>query len=121
MLFICGALDQLRSMRAGCTGAIRIYEHADFKGKSILAKKGAYRSTSLAKVSYSDGTVGFNDKASSLRVPVGCTAILYEHGNFDGNSAVFPPGYYNAADIIRKGMKDDATSSIEVVEGLGGA
>jgi len=59
-----------------------------------------------------------NDDVSSLKVPEGCKATLYQHGWFTGWHATFSAGEYNHAAMIGKGAKNDDMSSIKVIEEL---
>jgi len=44
-----------------------------------------------------------------------CCAVLYEHGNFGGWKAYFPPGEYDVNKMQAKGAKNDQVSSLKVV------
>lgn len=54
---------------------VTIFEHASYKGKSQKLQAGEYDINDLA--------IG-NDQLSSLKVPEGMFAVLYEHGNYEG-------------------------------------
>merc|ERR1740117_1316640 len=46
----------------------------------------------------------------------GCS--VYQHGNFTGWEAIFPPGKFNLQECAARGMKNDDMSSIRVNEGF---
>ena len=54
-----------------------------------------------------------NDDVSSLKVPNGCRAILYQH-NFDGYGIEFGPGNYNHGAMTQRGVRNDDVSSLKV-------
>lgn len=45
------------------------------------------------------------------------SAILYEHGNYEGDAVGLLPGEYNLSQLIEKGLKNDSVSSIKVSPG----
>jgi len=57
-----------------------------------------------------------NDTVSSLEVrgSPDCRATLYQHANFLGWAATFPPGFYDSQDINQRGGVVDAASSAKV-------
>merc|ERR1712216_877583 len=57
-----------------------------------------------------------NDDASSIKVPPGCKAIVYQHGDFTGWRAEFPAGNYPFRKFIAKGAKNDDASSLKVID-----
>merc|ERR1712224_641124 len=54
-----------------------------------------------------------NDDVSSIKVPAGCKAILYQHGDFTGWQAEFAEGDY-PHDAM--GSINDDASSIKVID-----
>jgi len=56
-----------------------------------------------------------NDAMSSIKVMEGCVAIVYEHGDFKGWSAHFPPGSYPSPQNHDPAWKNDKASAIEVL------
>ena len=46
----------------------------------------------------------------------GC--LVYQHANFTGWEAIFPPGKFNQQECAARGMKNDDMSSIRVLEGF---
>src|SRR5262245_31248618 len=63
---------------------VTLYENRDFGGTSITVDEGDTRFPTPAE---------FNDAASSIRVPAGYCAILYEHANENG-------GYGSWVDLL---------------------
>ena len=59
-----------------------------------------------------------NDDVSSLKVPAGCKATLFQHGWFTGWHATFSAGEYNHAEMTNHGAKNDDMSSLKVIEEL---
>ena len=55
-----------------------------------------------------------NDKTSSLEVPQGCMAQLFQHEKFEGDFAVFTPGTYTQEQMTKKGIANNDASSIKV-------
>ena len=55
-----------------------------------------------------------NDKTSSLEVPQGCMAQLFQHEGFGGDFAVFTPGTYTQEQMTKKGIANNDASSIKV-------
>jgi hypothetical protein len=83
--------DSVSSLTLDCSGAtggagsrprdaIALYEHQDFRGRS--------ETFTDREVSNLRGTRIGQDTASSVRIGPGCTAVLYEHPNFEGRSTV---------------------------------
>ncbi|MBZ5715953.1 beta/gamma crystallin-related protein [Nannocystis pusilla] len=80
---------------------VTVFENVNFAGKSQVLTVGRYDVKQLS--------IG-NDALSSLKVPAGMEAILYEDAKFGGRKVVF------AADTSNVGDFNDKTSSIEVRE-----
>ena len=78
-----------------------IYQHANYEGKSQRLKVGKYNSQQLS--------IG-NDQLSSAKIPETLVMVLYEHGNFSGNSMEFSGDF----DYIGEDF-NDLTSSIEIM------
>ena len=55
-----------------------------------------------------------NDKTSSLEVPQGCMAQLFQHEENGGDFAVFTPGTYTQEQMTKKGISNNDASSIKV-------
>lgn len=86
------------------TGAVVIFEHEDYKGRSATLQPGNYSTMYQA---------GFVDNAlSSLIVPDGYKVILYEHENFSGDSYTI---YRTKSKFYFSGWSDRA-SSIRVIK-----
>jgi hypothetical protein len=75
-----------------------LYEHTNFHGVSHAMK-----------LPFTANLQGFNDKASSLRVPPGTQVAVCEHENFKGNCPIFNQ------DTASIPMQDAATSAIWIV------
>ncbi|MCY1004695.1 beta/gamma crystallin-related protein [Nannocystis pusilla] len=80
---------------------VTVFQNVNFAGKSQVLTVGRYDVKQLA--------IG-NDALSSLKVPAGMEAILYENAKFGGRKIAF------AADTSNVGDFNDKTSSIEVRE-----
>ena len=55
---------------------------------------------------------GWNDRASSAVVSGGCKWILYEHGYYEGNSAVIRPGRYTFSSSPSSVFPSDTLTSV---------
>jgi hypothetical protein len=93
----------------GNFGAIGALSIAANTGKTEVFKPGNYATSKTDKF---DG-----DIASSISVPEGCRAELYEHSNFQGKKALFGPGDWDVRSMKKKGMPDNAVSSLKVLDG----
>ncbi len=82
---------------------IKLYEHADFKGREVALTISANNLTNF----------GFNDVISSVKVVRG-TWILYKDSNFQGKSYQIGPGSYGMGDISAK-IGNDVVSSVQLV------
>ena len=80
---------------------IKLYEHADFKGRELTLHDST---PDLRKLD-------FNDKASSVVVSEGQWK-LWEHINYTGKFFVVGPGRYDIA-VIREKIGNDVISSVE--------
>ena len=60
--------------------AVRIYEHADYKGTYQTLPLGSYNMKQLS--------IG-NDKLSSIKIPSGLVVTLFEHADFKGKMKTF--------------------------------
>lgn len=80
---------------------VSIFEHYGYAGKSQELTPGRYNMGSLS--------IG-NDRLSSLKVPEGLRATLYQHGNFQGATRTYTKDNPAIADF------NDQTSSIVVEE-----
>lgn len=73
-----------RGRHALMSGMVTLYENPDFTGSSITVDEGDTRFASPEE---------FNDVASSIQVPAGFCAVLYEHANENG-------GYGSWVDLL---------------------
>ena len=55
---------------------------------------------------------GWNDRASSAIVSGGCQWILYEHGHYEGISAVIRPGRYTFSSSTSSVFKSDTLTAV---------
>ena len=55
---------------------------------------------------------GWNDRASSAVVSGGCQWILYEHGYYEGNSAVIRPGRYTFSSSPSSVFPNDTLTAV---------
>jgi len=90
-----------------CTGEVSLYQHGGFNGKEVKFGKGNYNHGAMTRKGQK------NDDVSSLKVPNGCRAILYQH-NFDGYGIEFGPGNYNHGAMTQRGVRNDDVSSLKV-------
>lgn len=60
-----------------------------------------------------------NDDMSSLKVPAGCKAVVYQHADKSGWAATFEPGDYRMHAFLAAGGRNDDASSIDVLDGDG--
>jgi hypothetical protein len=58
---------------------------------------------------------------SSLKVPAGCKAVVYQHADKSGWAATFEPGDYRMHAFLAQGGVNDDASSIDVLDGNGEA
>ena len=72
----------VRFWLTGCTGKVRVFQHGDFGGWQASFSKGVYDHGQFVAAGAK------NDDASSLKVPEGCKATLYEHGFIGVTSVV---------------------------------
>ena len=84
---------------------ITVYEHGSFQGRSQQFGVGTFDMDQLSGVG--------NDVISSIKVPYGLMAILYEHANFTGRFRIFTESAVWLGDDF-----NDITSSI-VVKAIG--
>jgi hypothetical protein len=87
--------------------SVTVYQHCDYDGYSAPLHVGAY---TLSKL---QGKGIINDDLSSIRVPKGLKAIVFEHDNFGGRSWEF---IGNDTCFVSRGLNDVA-SSIRVETG----
>ncbi len=70
---------------ASKSGAVVMYEHSNFKGKSFTVEPNQ---------NYSNVGEYWNDRISSIKVPNGCELSVYQDSSFGGKSKIFKPGQY---------------------------
>ncbi len=98
--------DVASSMRVTCapiTPSISLFQDIGFAG---ITEAFASDDPDL-----SDNAIGINS-ASSIKVPLGCTAILYANVNFTGSSETFNAG--DDIDLSDNPLGDNIASSIKV-------
>lgn len=83
--------------------SITLYEHGGYKGRKVV----------LTDSNRNFCEIGFNDKASSIKVTSG-TWILYEHANFQGKSYQVSQGCYDCSQVSA-GVGNDTISSVKLV------
>jgi hypothetical protein len=94
-----------------CTGSVTLFPNGDLTG-AFGAGDGKF-----AKGEYDFPQFKLkvdNDKTSSLEVPQGCMAQLFQHEGFGGDFAVFTPGTYTQEQMTKKGIANNDASSIKV-------
>merc|ERR1712096_167807 len=96
-----------RCNRNTCTGHVTVYQH-NFSGWAARFSRGSYNLNACRAKGFR------NDDASSVVVPGGCKATLYEHGSFNGWGVTVGAGRHNLASLQRRGFKNDRMSSIRV-------
>merc|ERR1712070_1011687 len=102
-----------------CTGKVELYQHGDFTGwKASFSKNIPYGSIE-PWYKYNDKFVAAgakNNDASSIKVPAGCVAELYQHGDFNIRAkrdkkgaweARFFAGSYPYKKFLEGGAKND--------------
>ena len=113
MLFsLPGSYSFLKYVEVGqCKGKVTLHQHGDQKnGWKATFARGIYDHPNFVKKG------ALNDDASSINVPKGCKAILYQHKDFKGWKAEFEPGNYPFNKFISKGAKNDDASAIKVID-----
>ena len=103
--------DMLSSLVVETDGAVTVFEHGYFNGKSQTFGLGRHNIDAL--------TVVGNDIVSSMRVKEGYRAMLFKHANFTGTMATFGPGDHDINSFRSHGFQNDSLSSL-VVELEGG-
>lgn len=73
-------LSELRGIGEMFDAKVQVYQHGDFGGSAVTLGPGAYDMDEIGLP---------NDSISSLRVPSGLRATLYEHANFRGRHKSF--------------------------------
>lgn len=84
-------------------GAVTIYEHQDFRGRSETFFEGEIGDLRTTRIGH--------DVASSIEVAPGCRVILYEHPNFEGRSTVLTE---DETDLGRTRVGNDTLSSFRI-------
>lgn len=92
---------------AQCTGDVVAYQH-NFDGWAASFARGKYTLAQAKKKGF------VNDDMSSLKVPKGCVATVWQHGGFTGWHVTFPEGEYSLSEAKKMGFKNDDASSIVV-------
>jgi len=106
-----------------CNGNVVVYENSNFSGWSAPFGKGNYENSA-----FTSGNAE-NNHASSVKVPVGCVAILYDNEqhegtqkNPDGKLVVLPAGNYTGSRLQEYATQfkwdevDNAVSSLQVLD-----
>ena len=109
-----------------CNGNVVVYENSNFSGWSAPFGKGNYENSA-----FTSGNAE-NNHASSVKVPVGCVAILYDNEqhegtqkNPDGKLVVLPAGNYTGSRLQEYATQfkwdevDNAVSSLQVLDAGG--
>jgi hypothetical protein len=84
---------------AGMT--VTVHQHSGFGGYAVSLGEGSYTLTQLRALGMS------NDDISSIMVPPGFRAVLYQHDNFQGAGWIFTT---NDANFSDNGCNDDVSS-----------
>lgn len=101
------SVTNVRCDRNTCTGSVSVYQH-NFSGWVARFKRGSYNYHAFKAKG------ARNDDASSVIVPRGCKATLYEHGQFNGWAVTVGEGRHDLNSLKRRGFKNDRMSSIRV-------
>merc|ERR1712093_155630 len=101
------SVTNVRCDKNTCTGHISVYQH-NFSGWVARFKRGSYNIHAFKAKG------ARNDDASSVIVPRGCKATLYEHGSFNGWAVTVGEGRHDLYSLKRRGFKNDRMSSIRV-------
>jgi len=102
---------------AGATEGVMVYEHSNYQGQ--IRRLGADE-RDLDDVVGPCNSGNWDDCISSIRVPVGWQAILYEHPNFDGRSLTVTSDIQNLWTKNVEGWNgcgsnwDDCASSVRI-------
>lgn len=102
-----GARCAEQERKPKCTGHVEVWQH-NFSGWRARFRRGSYTLSQAKKHGFR------NDDASSVVVPNGCKADLYEHSRFNGWRVRVGPGRYSLSALRKKGFKNDRMSSIKV-------
>lgn len=86
--------------KPSCSG-VTLFEHANYDGRSWLVPVGFHDYPEFAQNN-------FNDILSSIKVPAGCKAVVYEHAGRGGQSRTYTSDVAFTADF------NDMASSIDV-------
>lgn len=97
------ANQQWRLENPSCGGAI-VYQHTNYGGYAVTLPPGDYPVSALTSRGIR------NDDVSSIRVPAGCTAFMYEHGDYTGASSL---RVADDSNLVNSGW-NDRLSSIRV-------
>merc|ERR1712144_121194 len=101
------SVTNVRCDKNTCTGHVSVYQH-NFSGWVARFKRGSYNIHGFKAKG------ARNDDASSVIVPRGCKATLYEHGSFNGWAVTVGEGRHDLNSLKRRGFKNDRMSSIRV-------
>merc|ERR1712205_217801 len=101
------SVTNVRCDKNTCTGHVSVYQH-NFSGWVARFKRGSYNIHAFKAKG------ARNDDASSVIVPRGCKATLYEHGSFNGWAVPVGEGRHDLNSLKRRGFKNDRMSSIHV-------
>merc|ERR1712093_316078 len=101
------SVTNVRCDKNTCTGHVSVYQH-NFSGWVARFKRGSYNIHAFKAKG------ARNDDASSVIVPRGCKATLYEHGSFNGWAVTVGEGRHDLNSLKRRGFKNDRMSSIRV-------
>jgi len=101
------SVTNVRCDKNTCTGHVSVYQH-NFSGWVARFKRGSYNIHAFKAKG------ARNDDASSVIVPRGCKATLYEHGQFNGWAVTVGEGRHDLNSLRRRGFKNDRMSSIRV-------
>merc|ERR1712036_120406 len=101
------SVTNVRCDKNTCTGHVSVYQH-NFSGWVARFKRGSYNIHAF------EAKGARNDDASSVIVPRGCKATLYEHGSFNGWAVTVGEGRHDLNSLKRRGFKNDRMSSIRV-------
>merc|ERR1712100_924120 len=94
------SVTNVRCDKNTCTGHVSVYQH-NFSGWVARFKRGSYNIHAFKAKG------ARNDDASSVIVPRGCKATLYEHGSFNGWAVTVGEGRHDLNSLKRRGFKND--------------
>ena len=102
-----------------CTGLVKLYQNDNFGGWEGKFGNGHFPTAEFTKTP-SPTPRAQNNQVSSIKVPAGCRAIIYQN-DFDSTGwiASFGPGEYTMAEMLARGAANDQVSALKVIDADG--